>query len=186
MNKLKFKIGDMVMINSDWPVENRTKWKIEHVVSGVGRPEQNIYYGTVVYPEELKGRNTQGAEQNLVLYKAKDDFAEASKAMQKMTNAFARVSPFATFEEQTKIFSMYMAFDEVETELKTAMKNFPPFNSAHEGLAVLEEEVKELRDWVYTNQKRRDIEKMKQEAKQVAAMAIRFYIEVCNEKTGRK
>jgi len=73
-----------------------------------------------------------------------------------------------------------------EAELVSAMKNWPKFNSAHEGLAVLEEEVKELRDHVYTNQKKRDIQLMKNEAIHVAAMAMRFAIEVCNEIDGRK
>lgn len=75
---------------------------------------------------------------------------------------------------------------EAYSEARAASNNWPPFNSAHEGLAVLEEEVKELRDWVYTNQKKRDIQAMKKEALQVAAMALRFATDVCNESVGRK
>ncbi len=71
-------------------------------------------------------------------------------------------------------------------ELKTAMQNFSPFNSAHEGYAVLLEEVDELWDHVKINQKKRDIQAMKKEAIQIAAMALRFATEVCNEKVGRK
>jgi hypothetical protein len=72
------------------------------------------------------------------------------------------------------------------TELKSARKNWPAFNSAHEGFAVLLEEVDELKAHVWTNQKRRDLELMRKEALQVAAMALRFAIDVCNESTGRK
>lgn len=71
-------------------------------------------------------------------------------------------------------------------ELARAVKAWPPFNSAHEGLAVLQEEVKELADHVYMNQKKRDLAAMRKEALQVAAMALRFAAEVCDETRGRK
>lgn len=71
-------------------------------------------------------------------------------------------------------------------EASSASMNWPKFNSAHEGFAVLKEEVDELWDQVKINQKKRDIEKMRSEAIQVAAMAIRFAADVCNEEVGRK
>lgn len=71
-------------------------------------------------------------------------------------------------------------------ELETATKNWPPFNSAHEGYAVLAEEVDELWQHVKTNQKRRDLVLMRKEAIQVAAMALRFALEVSDEERGRK
>ncbi len=74
----------------------------------------------------------------------------------------------------------------VENELVTAMANWPAWNSAHEGYAVMAEEFDELWDHVKTNQKKRDLVKMKKEAIQVAAMAIRFALTVCDESTGRK
>jgi molybdopterin biosynthesis enzyme len=71
-------------------------------------------------------------------------------------------------------------------ELDKATKNWPPFNSAHEGYAVLAEEMDELWVHVKTNQKRRDLPAMRKEAIQVAAMAMRFALEVTSEETGRK
>lgn len=75
---------------------------------------------------------------------------------------------------------------EATAELVSAMKKWPPWNSAHEGLAVLEEEVYELKLHVYTNQKKRDLKEMRKEAIQVAAMALRFALEVCDEERGRR
>lgn len=74
----------------------------------------------------------------------------------------------------------------MQKELTQAMDNWPSFNSAHEGYAVLLEEVEELWAHVKTNQKRRNIDGMRKEAIQVAAMAIRFAADVCNEERGRK
>lgn len=71
-------------------------------------------------------------------------------------------------------------------ELTLAREAWPPFNSAHEGYAVLLEEMDELWAHVKTNQKRRDLAAMRAEALQVAAMALRFAIDVCNDKRGRK
>lgn len=74
---------------------------------------------------------------------------------------------------------------EVVEEVRTTSRKFKPFHSAHEAYGVLLEEVDELWDHVKTNQKRRDLDKMRKEAKQVAAMAMRFMHDVCDEKRGR-
>jgi len=76
--------------------------------------------------------------------------------------------------------------EDVTVELKQALNRWPPFNSAHEGFAVLAEEVDELWEHVKTNQKRRDPNAMRKEAVQVAAMALRFALDVCNEIAVRK
>lgn len=73
-----------------------------------------------------------------------------------------------------------MAMDEVCAELDKATNKFAPFNSAHEGYAVLLEEVDELWDEVKKNPKERSEEKMRAEAIQVAAMALRFILDVCS------
>lgn len=75
--------------------------------------------------------------------------------------------------------------EEVEAEVQSAQASWPPFNSAHEGFAVLKEEVDELWAHVMTNQRKRDLDAMRQEAIQVAAMACRFALEVCSEDRGR-
>src|SRR5262249_45247414 len=66
------------------------------------------------------------------------------------------------------------AASEAVTEARRACDKWPPFNSAHEGFAVLLEEVDEPRAHVWINQTKRDLDAMRREAIQVAAMAIRF------------
>jgi hypothetical protein len=69
---------------------------------------------------------------------------------------------------------------EIHNEFRRASALYPPFNSAHEGYAVLLEEVEELWDEVKKSPKKREPAKMREEAIQVAAMALRFLKDVCN------
>jgi len=78
------------------------------------------------------------------------------------------------------------AINDAATEAHNARDEWPTFNSAHEGLGVLLEEVKELKDHVFTKQKHRDLNAMRREAIQVAAVALRFAAELCTEERGRR
>lgn len=69
--------------------------------------------------------------------------------------------------------------DDVREEVQRAEAKFPPFNSAHEGYAVILEELDELWEEVKRNGSVRDTERMRLEAIQVAAMAVRFLVNVC-------
>lgn len=75
---------------------------------------------------------------------------------------------------------------EVEKELTAATERFPAFNTAHEGFAVLLEEVDELKAHVWTKQGMRLTHQMRAEAIQVAAMAVRFALDVCTADRGNK
>lgn len=70
----------------------------------------------------------------------------------------------------------------VEQELLSAMKLHPSMNSAHEGYAVIKEELDELWDEVKKRSSMRDLDHMQREATQVAAMGLRFVLDVCMEK----
>lgn len=66
------------------------------------------------------------------------------------------------------------ALTAVGIELRSAMRKFAPFASAHEGKAVIEEELDELWDAVKAN----DVSHARREAVQVAAMAVRFLVDI--------
>lgn len=66
-----------------------------------------------------------------------------------------------------------------QRELHRAMQNFGAFNSAHEGYAVLKEELDEL--WDAIKDKRASREDLAVEAIQVGAMAMRFLLDICPE-----
>jgi hypothetical protein len=67
---------------------------------------------------------------------------------------------------------------DIEAELEAAVSKFPPFRSAHEGYAILLEEMDELKAEVWKNPAKRDPVKLRAEAVQVAAMALRFLVDV--------
>jgi len=80
-----------------------------------------------------------------------------------------------------------IAIADVASEVDSAVRAWPPMNSAHEGFGVIYEEfIVELGAHVWTKQKNRDLAAMRKEAIQVAAMAIRFAAEVCTEERGRR
>lgn len=72
--------------------------------------------------------------------------------------------------------------EEIDAELYRAKNGHAAQNSAHEGYAVLLEEVDELWDEIKKNKRERDPAKMRAEAVQVAAMAIRFIQDVIDSK----
>lgn len=73
------------------------------------------------------------------------------------------------------------AFADVRAELERANAEYGPFHSAHEGWAVVQEEVDELWDEVKKKSKVRSARRMREEAIQIAAMAIRFATDICPE-----
>lgn len=73
---------------------------------------------------------------------------------------------------------------EIECEYLCACTNYPEFNSAHEGWAVLKEEVDELWDEIRKKQRERSFTRMRKEAIQIAAMAMRFIIDICTDENG--
>lgn len=73
---------------------------------------------------------------------------------------------------------MYNAILEVENELRNATRKFGAFASPHEGYAIIKEELDELWEEIKKQHDDRTKERMREEAKQVAAMALRFMIDL--------
>ncbi len=69
----------------------------------------------------------------------------------------------------------------IESEAIGASQKFKAFNSAHEGYAVLKEEVDELWDEVKKNESKHPDRDacLRKEAIQVGAMALRFLTDIC-------
>ena len=65
----------------------------------------------------------------------------------------------------------------VEDELERAAENFGPFVDNHQGYAIILEELDEL--WDVIKCKEGTNAELKSEAKQVAAMALRFLVDRC-------
>ncbi len=79
------------------------------------------------------------------------------------------------------------AVSEIYSEYQNASDKFPKFNSAHEGFAVLKEEVDELWEEVRAKQGKRDSKNMRKEAIQIGAMAVRFITDICDsDQQGQK
>lgn len=67
---------------------------------------------------------------------------------------------------------------EILQEYRTASAAHGEFNSAHEGYAVILEELDEL--WEEVREKKQSIERMRREAVQIGAMAMRFIVDVAS------
>ena len=78
------------------------------------------------------------------------------------------------------------AADALREIRRARLLGWGPYHSAHEGIAVLLEEVDELKTHVWTNQKKRDVQAMRAEAIQVAAVALHFAVLCADEKWGRR
>lgn len=68
--------------------------------------------------------------------------------------------------------------DEILFEALRARGTWPPYNSYHEGYAVLKEEIEEL--WDAVKRKPRDHNHIREEAIQVGAVILLFITDLCN------
>lgn len=77
------------------------------------------------------------------------------------------------------------AANEAYDEANAATMRCGPLLNAHHGLGVIEEEYTELKAHIFTKQADRDLAAMRAEAIQLAAMAICFAAQLCDEERGR-
>jgi len=70
---------------------------------------------------------------------------------------------------------------EVRNELTKAVAAFPAMRSAHEGYAIILEEIEELWEAIRNNKSDEANDRQRKEAIQVAAMAMRFVIDISDQ-----
>lgn len=81
--------------------------------------------------------------------------------------------------KQKQIADRQEAVEEMIEEFERACDKFPAFRSPHEGYAIIKEELDELWEEIRKQHDIRAIDTMRKEAKQIAAMAIRFMVDLC-------
>lgn len=81
-------------------------------------------------------------------------------------------------KEQSSYYAINRAIEEIRTSYQKACKKHRPFDTPHHGYAVIKEELDELWDLV-----KRDAtpEEMRKEALHVAAMGLRFIVDLCSK-----
>ncbi|MFA5379076.1 MAG: hypothetical protein WC455_25195 [Dehalococcoidia bacterium] len=80
------------------------------------------------------------------------------------------------------IYPLDAATRDARIEYYAAAGQHPPFSSPHEGYAILLEEMRELERAVFLRQPNPDRQRMmRAEATQVAAMALRFITDCCQQ-----
>lgn len=88
----------------------------------------------------------------------------------------------ATVTDSVEIDRVYALAEEIAMEARRGMAKFAAFNSPHEGKSVIEEELDELWEHVKANTGRSA--DARQEAIQVAAMALRYAHDLCGSEGG--
>lgn len=83
-----------------------------------------------------------------------------------------------TYEQKHK-HRIEKGLDEIKAELLRSKTLFPAtFHNQHEAIAVIREEYLELEQECFKNQKNYDLDKQRKEAVQIAAMCLRFIVEL--------
>jgi len=77
----------------------------------------------------------------------------------------------------TKEQELDLAIIDLRDELLRAFAKHPPMNSAHEGHSVIREELDEL--WDHVKQDTGGGDAARKEALQIAAMGLRYAVDVC-------
>ncbi len=87
---------------------------------------------------------------------------------------------------ETDTEKLFLAAIEAHGEAERARETWPRYHSAHEALGVLLEEVDEFQRCVFQKPQHRDLVAMRKELIQIAAVALRAAVEVCDEEVGRR
>lgn len=94
-------------------------------------------------------------------------------------NLLARCDAIEAKEKPMEEDPIEEILKDVEVELRSALKKHRTFPSAHHGHGVIQEELDEL--WAEVKSQNPIRPKMRHEAIQVAAAAVRFVLDLCDE-----
>ena len=81
-------------------------------------------------------------------------------------------------QKKKQLFIENKIIKDILDEYLFATNKYSAFNSANEGYAVIKEEVDELWDIIKKKQSERNYNNLRKEAIQIAAMAIRFIVDI--------
>jgi len=128
-----------------------------------------VYYHISNIRKEDAGKasNSRGTDAN-------DPFLPEQRPAGNTEKIEDRENTEAIEEQLVALTQVPKALTEIYLEYLRATSQFPQFASPHEGYAVLLEEVDELWDEIKNNKKPGAQERMRKEATQVAAMAMKF------------
>lgn len=103
----------------------------------------------------------------------------------KVTDTFAAAAGIGVSSRTNYDNRLERAISLIIEELAKATAANGAFASAHEGYAIMLEEMDELKGEVWKNNRKRDYGAMRSEAIQVAAMAIRFLVDIAIPEVSR-
>lgn len=132
------------------------------------------------YIDDLERRNAELVEamhsiHNVLLEATDDD--DHDDLCQTISTAFDVCDKALSTAPNPEPNPQDIAFNDLRTAVEKAQAKHPPMRGAHEGYAVILEEVDEL--WEEVKRQVIDGSALRKEALHVAAMGLRFVIDVC-------
>jgi hypothetical protein len=174
------KHGDRVRVVAVSPDDPSPQLKVGDVVTTYSAWKCEIECGGMGYISLMPDVGIQQTYCHVEPYNEPE--AELARGLQSAkTDPLVYLGSFAQYADDAPAQNLTDVLEAVQDEYIAAALAYPPFNSAHEGYALLLEEVEELWDEIKTKQGDSGrLDRIRAEAIQVAAMAVRIVMD-CKE-----